>query len=118
LLTHPTLDQLRALGLFGMAKAFGEIEASGDAATLNHAEWLRFCSTAKHPGGTRRGCLRVCAMPNSASRLRWKKMLITVFRALSIALSCKNSRQVNGSAITKIWSSAAQPSASAIQVTR
>jgi DNA replication protein DnaC len=40
LLTHPTLDQLHALGLFGMAKAFGEIEASGDAATLNHAEWL------------------------------------------------------------------------------
>jgi DNA replication protein DnaC len=40
LLTHPTLDMLRELGLHGMAKAFGEIEASGEAATLSHAEWL------------------------------------------------------------------------------
>jgi DNA replication protein DnaC len=40
LLTHPTLDLLRQLGLNGMAKAFGEIEASGDAATLTHPEWL------------------------------------------------------------------------------
>jgi len=28
LLTHPTLDLLHQLGLNGMAKAFGEIEAS------------------------------------------------------------------------------------------
>lgn len=40
MLTHPTLDLLRQLGLNGMAKAFGEIEASGDAATLTHPEWL------------------------------------------------------------------------------
>jgi hypothetical protein len=40
LLTHPTLDQIHALGLFGMAKAFSEMEASGDSKTLNHAEWL------------------------------------------------------------------------------
>lgn len=40
MLTHPTLDLLRQLGLAGMAKAFGEIEASGEAATLTHPEWL------------------------------------------------------------------------------
>jgi IstB-like ATP binding protein len=40
LLTHPTLDLLHQLGLNGMAKAFGEIEASGEAATLTHPEWL------------------------------------------------------------------------------
>jgi DNA replication protein DnaC len=40
LLTHPTLDQLHALGLHGMAKAFVDIEAGGDAASLGHAEWL------------------------------------------------------------------------------
>jgi len=39
-LTHPTLDLLHQLGLAGMAKAFGEIEASGEAATLTHPEWL------------------------------------------------------------------------------
>jgi hypothetical protein len=40
LLTHPTLDLVRQLGLAGMAKAFGQIEASGEAATLTHPEWL------------------------------------------------------------------------------
>jgi hypothetical protein len=34
LLTHPTLDLLHQLSLNGMAKAFGEIEASDEAATL------------------------------------------------------------------------------------
>jgi hypothetical protein len=38
LLTHPTLDQLYALGLHGMAKAFAEIETAGEAASLGHAE--------------------------------------------------------------------------------
>jgi DNA replication protein DnaC len=40
MLTHPTLDQLNQLGLFGMAKAFGEAEASTEAAALTHPEWL------------------------------------------------------------------------------
>jgi DNA replication protein DnaC len=40
LLTHPTLDQLNQLGLHGMAQAFAELQASGDAATLSHADWL------------------------------------------------------------------------------
>jgi DNA replication protein DnaC len=39
-LTHPTLDLMHELGLNGMAKAFGEIEASGEAAALTHPEWL------------------------------------------------------------------------------
>ena len=38
MLTHPTLDQLHQLGLLGVAQAFGELEAAGDAATLGHAE--------------------------------------------------------------------------------
>jgi DNA replication protein DnaC len=40
MLTHPTLDQLHQLGLLGMAKAFGEVETSGEAAALTHPEWL------------------------------------------------------------------------------
>ncbi len=40
MLTHPTLDQLHQLGLPGMAQAFAELEASVDAATLSHADWL------------------------------------------------------------------------------
>jgi uncharacterized protein YjbI with pentapeptide repeats len=34
------LDQLAQLGLCGMARAFAELEASGEGATLIHADWL------------------------------------------------------------------------------
>ena len=40
MLNHPTLDQLHALGLYGMAKAFAEIAACGEADGLGHHEWL------------------------------------------------------------------------------
>lgn len=40
MLTHPMLDQLARLGLTGMAQAFAELEASGEGATLTHADWL------------------------------------------------------------------------------
>jgi DNA replication protein DnaC len=37
---HPTLDQLRALKLDGMAQAFVELEAQEEVRNLAHAEWL------------------------------------------------------------------------------
>jgi len=40
LLTHPTLDQLHALGLSGMARAFQELAAASEADGLSHPEWL------------------------------------------------------------------------------
>ena len=40
MLRHPTLDQLNQLGLTGMAHAFADLDNNGDAASLNHAEWL------------------------------------------------------------------------------
>ncbi len=40
MLKHPTLDQLHDLGLHGMAKAFAEIAAGGEAEALGHHEWL------------------------------------------------------------------------------
>ncbi|WP_264583386.1 IS21-like element helper ATPase IstB [Rhodoblastus acidophilus] len=40
MLKHPTLDQLHALGLHGMAKAFVEVSASDEAGGLSHPEWL------------------------------------------------------------------------------
>jgi DNA replication protein DnaC len=40
MLTHPTLDQLRALKLDGMADAFLELEQQDGARDLTHAEWL------------------------------------------------------------------------------
>jgi DNA replication protein DnaC len=40
MLTHPTLDQLRALRLDGMVQAFVELEAQEATRDLAHAEWL------------------------------------------------------------------------------
>ncbi len=40
MLTHPTLDQLNAMGLHGMAKAFTELAANVEADTLGHGDWL------------------------------------------------------------------------------
>jgi DNA replication protein DnaC len=40
MLTHPTLDQLRALKLDGMADAFLELAQQDAARDLTHAEWL------------------------------------------------------------------------------
>jgi DNA replication protein DnaC len=40
MLTHPTLDQLKALKLDGMADAFVELQSQSQAAELGHAEWL------------------------------------------------------------------------------
>jgi DNA replication protein DnaC len=40
LLKHPTLDQLQALGLHGMAAAFTELDAGSEAGGLDPREWL------------------------------------------------------------------------------
>lgn len=40
MLTHPTLDQLKALKFDGMAEAFTELETQDGATMLSHAEWL------------------------------------------------------------------------------
>jgi DNA replication protein DnaC len=39
-LTHPTLDLLRQLGLAGMAGAYEELAGNPRGAELDHAEWL------------------------------------------------------------------------------
>jgi DNA replication protein DnaC len=40
MLKHPTLDQLRAMKLDGMADAFVELSAQDATHDLDHAEWL------------------------------------------------------------------------------
>ena len=40
MLAHPTLDQLHALGLYGLAKGFKDLEHNAEARGLDHAEWL------------------------------------------------------------------------------
>src|SRR5487761_2514707 len=40
MLTHPTIDLLHTLGLYGMAKGFKALEATPETRELEHAEWL------------------------------------------------------------------------------
>lgn len=40
MLTHPTLDKLKALKLDGIAAVFAELEGQDGFANLTHAEWL------------------------------------------------------------------------------
>jgi DNA replication protein DnaC len=40
MLAHPTLDQLNALGLYGLSKGFKELEHKPEVRSLDHAEWL------------------------------------------------------------------------------
>jgi DNA replication protein DnaC len=40
MLTHPTLDLLRDLGLHGMAQGLKALEQTSDTRALEHAEWL------------------------------------------------------------------------------
>jgi DNA replication protein DnaC len=68
MLTHPTLDQLRALKLDGMVQAFIELEAQEEARNLAHAEWLALLLDREAADrGTRRfqTRLRVARLPHS-----------------------------------------------------
>ena len=40
MLKHPTFDQLNAMGLYGMAKAFNDLAANAESDSLRHADWL------------------------------------------------------------------------------
>ena len=40
MLTHPTLDQMQALGLAGMATAYRELAAQNNSSDLSRDEWL------------------------------------------------------------------------------
>lgn len=40
MLTNPTIDMLRELGLSGMASAYHELEAKPEVRSLEHGEWL------------------------------------------------------------------------------
>ena len=63
MLTHPTLDQLRALKLDGMADAFVELQSQDNARDLAHAEWLALLLD-------REAASRDTAVPDPAARAK------------------------------------------------
>jgi len=101
LLTHPMLDQLSQLGLPGMAQAFTELEASGDAATLSHVDWLGLLLDREVTHRHESAWLPACAMPGYASTPS-SRTSITAPRAASIVPCSRGSPTANGSTRTTI----------------
>lgn len=99
MLTHPTLDQLNQLGLFGMAKAFGDSQTSAEAAALTHPEWLALLldreTTYRHG--------RKLAARLRYARLRQQALVEDIdYRAASIARCSRSSWSAIGSTRTTI----------------
>ena len=77
MLTHPTLNQLRALKLDGMADAFVELQSQDSARDLSHAEWLALLldrEAAKRDTSRFQSRLR-CANASAAGR-KWQAALV------------------------------------------
>ena len=68
MLIHPTLDQLQALGLQGMAKAFTNSTSMATPPRSVMPSGWPCCSTGKPPGGTTRGSARAFDTPNCGTR--------------------------------------------------
>ena len=73
MLTHPTIDQLRALKLDGMAEAFVELQSQDTAGISRPPNGWRCCSIARRriaaPSASRAGCAtRSCATARRQSR--------------------------------------------------
>ena len=108
MLKHPTLDQLHALGLHGMAKAFADLADAGQAKDLAHADWLallldREASWRRDKRLTTR--LR-------AAKLRQQASVEDVdYRAVRglVAPFSKSSPRATGSKPTTTWPWSAQP---------
>jgi hypothetical protein len=72
MLTHPTIEQLRALKLDGMAEAFIELQAQDTARDLAHAEWLALLLDREAASrSTRRYRTRLRDMPSTGSSFGW-----------------------------------------------
>ena len=97
MLTNPTLDQLHALGLHGMAKGFKELDGNPEARALDHSEWLALL--LEHETTWRRQ--KRFEARARAARLRQSASIEDVdyrLPAVSTGRSSANSLPANGSA--------------------
>src|ERR1700730_14532757 len=111
MLSHPTLDQLHALGLHGMVKGFKELDANPEARALEHPEWLALLLeheiTLRRQSASRRE-----HEPRAFASQPPSKMSIIVPPAVSTVLFSASSPPANGSA-RATTSSSQGPAASA-----
>jgi hypothetical protein len=96
MLAHPTLEQLHALGLHGLAKGFKELEQKSEARGLEHAEWLGLLleyETTLRRQKRFETRARAARLRHSAA----SRMSITTARAGSTAPCSSNSPPATGS---------------------
>ena len=69
MLTHPTLDQMHALGLSGMAAAYRELANQPEGSDLNRDEWLGLMLDREMAvRGDKPACNRQTALPRRLHR--------------------------------------------------
>ncbi len=105
MLRHPTLDQLHALGLHGMAKAFAELADADGPKDLVHADWLALLLDNEISW---RRDKRLAARLSCAIR-QASKTSTTARREVLIGRCSKGSPRETGSTPTTIWSWSARP---------
>ena len=108
MLTHPTLDQLRALKLDGMADAFVELQAQDHAKDLAHAEWLALLLDREAAHRNTSASKAGCAAPSCATAKRRSRTSTTARRDGSTRRCSSSSPPAAGSPSTAICSSPAR----------
>ena len=97
MLTHPTLDQLKALKLDGMADAFVELQAKGKLPISHMPNGWLCCSIARRPIATPGAFKSGCAAPSCATAEPSSRTSTTARRDGSTRLCSSDSRLENGS---------------------
>lgn len=104
MLTHPTLDQLKALNLDGMADAFVELQINPKLPSSRTPNGWRYCSIARRPIATPDAFKSGCAAPSCATARRPSRTSTTARHDGSTRRCSSNSRPANGSQSTAIYS--------------
>ena len=103
MLPHPTLDQLKALKLDGMAEAFIELESQDASADLSHGEWLGLLidrettsrDTKRYEARLRSARLRhIGACPEDVDYKASRKLDKALFQSLLTAKWIKDKRNL------------------------
>ena len=109
MLRHPTLDQLHALGLHGMAKAFADLADADGPKDLVHADWLALLLD-KEISWRRDKRLAARLSAAKCAIRRASKTSTTAPHEGSIGRCSKGSPRAAGSTPTTISSWSARPS--------
>ena len=101
MLNHPTIDQLRALRLDGMADAFVELQSPTRPAIWRQLNGWLCCSIARRPTEARNGSRAGCAMPSCVTTKPRSRTSIIDHPANSTKLSSSNWRVTGSGKLTQ-----------------